>query len=275
MAARAAASRCSACAASRFFLPAELDPEEAHLGEPRLARALARRGAGSARGAGAPVRRRRRAALALLLRLAPRPLFLAPLQLGFARLAHLRAFRALFVALAALAVLRRLVGGRGAGPGTGGGARRPAAAPTGRGPAAAAGAAAAAAAAAGGGRLGAGGCGGAAGGRAAGGAPRRRRRAGGLARACFCFLLLRAPLGDADDQQQEQDRHQQGGDEVAGVVADVVARLFGEGVGAGLRGAAISDRDDPSAGGGKLFLVRIALHPCMWFGSFNLNASFP
>jgi hypothetical protein len=31
----------------------------------------------------------------------------------------------------------------------------------------------------------------------------------------------------------------------------------------------------PAKTAGRLFRVRIALHPCMYLGVFNLNASFP
>src|SRR3954471_600742 len=99
-------------------LAAQLEAEEAHLGEAFLRRLRLRgRGGGTSRGGGTGRRGGRRHRLSLLLRLAAGLLVLATLQLGFARLAHLRPFGSLFIALATLAVFRRLVSGNGGGTG--------------------------------------------------------------------------------------------------------------------------------------------------------------
>ena len=57
---------------------------------------------------------------------------------------------------------------------------------------------------------------------AAGGERRRGRR------LAFLRLFLAAPLGDADHQQEQQDRRDQAGDEVLDVVADEVAGMLGK-----------------------------------------------
>ena len=63
---------------------------------------------------------------------------------------------------------------------------------------------------------------------------RRRRWRASAAPLLLLGLFLAAPLGDADHQQEQQDRRDQAGDEVLDVVADEVASLVREGFCVGL-----------------------------------------